>query len=88
MSIAAALILLVEATTTCGPAAPSRLGGGAQIAPAILEFDPEQSEPSMPALAGAGDEALAEAVDAESDAGQPEPDEVDVQCKVTPLTIA
>jgi hypothetical protein len=84
MGIATALIFLAEASAMCGAAAPGRLGGGAQVAPAILEFDQDEPQSPSPTVAAGekqdaapGDKAPAKRDHAPAN-----------QCKTGPLAIA
>ena len=85
MGIATALIFMAEASAMCGAAAPARLGGGAQVAPAILEF--EQEEPQSPAPTVAASEKQ-RAAPGDTAPTKPQPAPAANQCKLASLAIA
>ena len=72
-----AMLFLIEAATACGPAAPARLGGEAEVVRAVLDFEEEQFDLPAPTPA-AGSPGT----------DQPASDPAAMQCRVVPTVIA
>ena len=88
MSAALALLFLAEATAACAPAAPARLGGGAEAVRAVLEFQDEAPDPPVPTPAALGQPIRAAADDSELVTNETEFDPAPAQCSLAPLQIA
>ena len=52
MSMTVAMLFLIEATGVCGPVAPARLGGGAEVVRAILDVEEQPPDLAAPTLTG------------------------------------
>ena len=85
MGIATALIFMAEATATCATATPARLGGGAQVVQAILEFEQEEAQSPSPTLSASEKRSAATGDSAPT---KPQPAPAANQCKPGSLTIA
>ena len=83
-----AMLFLIEATATCGPVAPARLGGGAEVVRAVLDFEEQAPEPSVVTLTGSGQSIGAAPEGAELEANAPDSDPAPAQCKVMATVIA
>lgn len=85
MGIVTALIFMAEATATCGAATPARLGGGAQVVQAILEFEQEKPQSPSPTLSASEKQGAAPGDTATT---KPQPAPPANQCKPGSLAIA
>ena len=85
MGFSIALIFMAEATATCGSGVPARLGGGAQVVQAILEFDQEESQSPSPTVAASEKQGTAQGDKAPA---KPQPAPADNQCRPGSLAIA
>ena len=47
-----AMLFLIEATGVCGPVAPARLGGEAEVVRAILDVEEQSPDLAAPTLTG------------------------------------
>ena len=81
----AAMVFLIEATTACGPVAPARLGGGAEVVRAVLEFEEEASVASVASVATLT--GLNQSNDS-PETHEPDFDPASVPCRVVPIVIA
>lgn len=80
-----AILFLVEATAACGPVAPARLGGGAEVVRAVLQFEEAAAEPFATTLVGLSQSTGPAQDDAKS---KYDSDPARAQCKLAPATIA
>ena len=79
-----AMLFLIEATGVCGPVAPARLGGGAEVVRAVLDFEDEGAEMLAPTLAGLSQSSA----DVPIDPSRPEANQDAGQCSLVPTAIA
>ena len=89
MSVTVAMLFLVEAATACGPVAPARLGGGAEVVRAILDVEEQAPEQAVSTPTNVSQPTGAAPGDA-----TPETDDLDphpappAQCKPARMPIA
>jgi hypothetical protein len=88
MSMTVVMLFLIEATAACGPVAPARLGGGAEVVRAVLDFEEDAPETSVVTPAGLSRSSDAAPGDAQPATNAPDADPAPARCKPAPMPIA
>jgi hypothetical protein len=86
MSVTVAMLFLIEATATCGPAAPARPGGGAEVVRAVLDFEEQAADAPAVTPVDLGRSAGAAPGDAKQNDADIDP--ASAPCKPAPMPIA
>ena len=82
------MLFLIEAAAACGPVAPARLGGGAEVVHAILDVEEQAQDSPVPTQTGLSQPTGAAAGDFELETSDPESASAAAQCRPASVQIA